>query len=295
MTTVALESNHIPDRKDFLKKINIDVTADAEDNTHAHVNDLIKRLSTEQEVDFTHDEEMRQITDELFEKNPRAFGYVKAYSWKKEERDQLIADLKEHFEMVDSPAPSLKSPMPLEQLFVPAVQEPKPEAPPPPAKKPEKREFKDVNLGLAFIHMQAKAFDITEERIHKLIKQLSHLNAINKDLSSFINAVTRNKESGKADFSADPDMRAVIDRIYEVNPKIFGNEKVYAWSGEKQLDVLLSSLDAEVKTRIAEINQVTMFINVRFDERVQFAENSRKVMDMLIRHCESIISKYHKT
>jgi len=90
-------------------------------------------------------------------------------------------------------------------------------------------------------------------------------------------------------------MQILIDRIFTVNPKIFGNQKNYAWDSEKQIDVLLSGLDAEIKTKIAEINQVTMFINVRFDERVQYSENSRKILDMLIRHCESIISKYHKT
>lgn len=294
MPIVTLDSNHIPDRKDFLKNIASDDTTEVADSTVESVNELIKRLSEKDEPDFTRDEAMRQKIDELFEKNPRAFGYVKSYSWKKEERDQLIAALEEHFEMPAPPAPTLKSSMPLEQLFTPSVQESKPQAPSAPAKKPAKVEFSNANLGLAFVQMQAKAFDLTEERIHKLVKQLSHLNAINKDLSNFINAITRNKESGKADFSNDADMKATIDRLYEVNPKIFGNEKIYAWSGEKQLDVLLSSLDAEVKTKIAEINQVTMFINVRFDERVQTSENARKGVDMDSKSKESIISKYNK-
>ena len=294
MTTVLLDSNHIPDRKDFLKKIDSDDAAEAGDNTMDNANELIKRLNEKEEVDFTRDEEMRQKIDELFEKNPRAFGYVKNYSWKKEERDQLITALEEHFEMPAPPAPTLKSPMPLEQLFTPSVQESKPEAPPAPAKKAVKEGYKDPNLGLAFILMQAKAFDITEERIHKLVKQLSHLNAINKDLSNFINGVTRNKESGKADFTNDADMRATIDRLYEVNPKIFGNEKVYVWNGEKQLDVLLSSLDAEVKTKIAEINQVTMFISVRFDERGQFSQIALKSVDMESKGKESMVAKQSK-
>jgi hypothetical protein len=164
-----------------------------------------------------------------------------------------------------------------------------------PIKKKTSASYRDANLGLAFIAMQTKAYETNESRINVLIAKLAQLNDVNKDLSDLISVLTGCKESGKADFSNDPEMRSVIDRLYEVNPKIFGNQKTYTWNSSNQIDIVLQGLDAEVKTKITEVNQTTMFINVRFDERIQYTENARKVLEMLIRHCESIISKYHKT
>jgi hypothetical protein len=331
--TVTIDSDHILEHNKFMKKIDTTIQQQKEadvDESVEHVNELIDALqktSEEQKADFSRDASMRRKIDHLFEKNPRAFGYEKNYCWgTAEERSEMIVALQEEFN-VASKNQSKKEPMPLEELFMspaasvkeeqedvhldPEVMEALDKLDPELIEElsqngpailekgsPEEKKkwvFKDVNLGYAFINMQMKAFDITEGRIHKLVRQLSHLNEQNKDLSALINGLTRFKESGKADFSNDPEMRAFIDRIYEMNPKIFGNQKAYAWNTEKQIDVLLSSLDSEVKAKVAEINQVTMFVNVRFDERIQYSENPRKVLDMLIRHCESIISKYHKT
>ena len=317
--TVTIDSNHMPDHDRFMKEIDATIKqqSDADiDEVIEIVNELIDALSRireEEKADFSRNEAMRHKIDRLFEKNPRIFGYEKTYSWNtSEEREEFLSALKEQFK-IGSNKPTGKEPIPLDQLLMSSEKQPAvdlspelTEAPSDPdqdllnavadllPEETKKWVFKDVNLGMAFINMQVKAFDITEGRIHKLVKQLSHLNEINKDLSDLINAVTGCKEGGKADFSKDPEMSAIIDRVFEVNPKIFAHQKTYSWNNEKQIDVLLSSLDAEVKTKVAEVNQVTMFINVRFDERVQYSENSRKVLDMLIRHCESIISKYHK-
>jgi hypothetical protein len=325
--TVTIDSNHLLEHDKFMKEVDATIKqqSDADvDEVIEIVNELIDALSRvreEEKADFSRNEAMRHKIDLLFEKNPRLFGYEKTHSWNTpEERAEFLLALKEQFK-IGTKKSTGKEPIPLDQLLMSNAsasekvtdtppEEELAEAPSDPDHIPEelvnavadllpeetkKWVFKDVNLGMAFINMQVKAFDITEGRIHKLVKQLSHLNEINKDLSDLINAVTGCKEGGKADFSKDPEMSAIIDRVFEVNPKIFGHQKTYAWSTEKQIDVLLSSLDAEVKTKVAEVNQVTMFINVRFDERVQYSENSRKVLDMLIRHCESIISKYHKT
>jgi hypothetical protein len=305
--TVTVDSTHAPEHEKFMKKIDATLKKHNEENIVEiieNVNELIDALSTlreDEKADFSHHDDLRQTIDRVFEANPRAFAYEKTYNWDtQKERDELISALKEQFQGARKTSLK-KEPIPLEQLLM-AAPEPEEVEPPPPETEPENPQeetkkwvFKDVNLGYAFIKMNVQAFDITEARIHKLVRQLSHLNEVNKDLSDFINALTRCKESGKADFSKDDEMQVVIDRIFEVNPKIFGGQKMYAWQSEKQIDVLLSAVDGEIKTKIAEINQVTMFINVRFDERVQYSENSRKVLDMLIRHCESIISKYHKT
>lgn len=328
--TVTIDSNHMLEHDRFMKKVDetIKQQSDADiDEVIEIVNELIDALSRvreEEKADFSRNEAMRHKIDRLFEKNPRAFGYEKTYSWNTpEEREEILSALKEQFK-IGSKKSTEKEPIPLDQLLMSNPSAPEKQndtrldpqlaetlnaqeiamADPDqelvnavadlPPEETKKWIFKDVNLGMAFINMQVKAFDITEGRIHKLVKQLSHLNEINKDLSDLINAVTGCKETGKADFSKDPEMSAIIDRVFEINPKIFGHQKAYSWNTEKQIDVLLSSLDAEVKTKVAEVNQVTMFINVRFDERVQYSENSRKVLDMLIRHCESIISKYHK-
>src|SRR5579862_194635 len=296
--------------------------------------DAIENAHVESVIDFSRNEEARHHIDNIHNKSPRVFGHGgKKTVFSKEDGVEFVDALKKEFGLTDSSEEDAK-PSPLETFVSNYVvpekggdtrldeeyaaylnaeeiavadagihkevlykeQQIPPETVTPAEPVDEtKSAYRDQNLGLAFIAMQTKAFDLTEARINKLVDQLAELNAVNKDLSDLLNGLTMCKESGKADFSKDDEMQAIIDRLFGVNPKIFGNQKSYVFNDGKQIDMVLASIDGEIKGKVAEVNQVTMFINVRFDERVQYSENARKVLEMLIRHCESIISKYHKT
>lgn len=333
--TATIDPSHMLDHDMFMKNIDStrlqhseEDIAEIIDIAHEVISEM-QNLPDDKKADFSCHETMRSKLEQLFEAHPRAFGYEKQFCWNtKEERDTFIAALQREFKLTSTSSKAKeKEPIPLEQLFhakpvsssrnqprdaseaenkdhadmsetiygLERSQEHTVKNPAPHTPLEEKKKWKNINLGLAIINMQVQAFDLTEERIKKLIKQLAHLNEINKDLSDFINTLTACKESGKANFNDNPEIQALIDRLFDINPKIFGNQKAYAWDTERQIDVLLSALDAELKTKAAEINQVTMYINVRYDERVQYSEISRKELDMWIRHCESIISKYHKS
>lgn len=157
--------------------------------------------------------------------------------------------------------------------------------------------MRDYNLGFEFVKLLDHSFDITENRIKELLDQFSTLNKELKDLSDLINTLTACKEEGVADFSGDEEMRAIIDRIYAINPRIFSGdtEPRYVWNTEKQIDITLQSLDAEVKAKTAEVNQVTMLINVRYDERTQGTEVAKKGVDMWSNFEKAIIANTRKT
>jgi hypothetical protein len=300
--------------------------------------EVIEAAKTRHETkDLSRIEKTRKNIETLYKARERTFGYKlqELEDYNQDEIDAIIEDLKSHYDIqtekqdISSKAefnPYIpQAPQPASnpaETAAPKPQEPQANSPtgktnPDTAPKPsEKKQYTDVHLGRAFIDMQNRAYEINEVRIKKMIDDLTHLNATNKDLSDLITIFTRHKEKGKADFTGDPETRSLIDRIHKVNPKIFGggnasdkksdsalpglapevkDPQIYVFDNEKQIDIVLAGLDAEVKAKIAEVNQATMMINLRFDERIQYTENARKVLEMLIRHVESIISKYHKT
>ena len=278
--TAALDPKNILSSKTAEEPQAEDVRAAALD-----LKNILSKNKQTDRVDFNQDPDVREKIDLLFDSLPGLFDYQKKYSWDAKESERLIEDLKTHFNLATDPEYP-----PLQQIAAPFFAQDPPEQ----TKKTAKKTPKDVHLGLAFLSMQNRAHEINEAKINVMINQLTRLNAINKDLSDLTCALTACKESGKADFTQDSDLKAIIDRLYEVNPKIFNNQKTYSWNSANQIDVVLSALDAEVKTKISETNQVTMMVHLRFDERIQFNESARETIEMLNRHNESIISKYNK-
>jgi len=146
------------------------------------------------------------------------------------------------------------------------------------------------NLALESLQAQEKAFDFTEHKIGQLIKDLESCNERNRDLQDLIASLTRaRKEKKKADFSEDIAMQNAIDRIHEFAPRVFGTP-VYIFEFE-ELETTLTLLDTSVKDQVSKINEITMYINQAYVDRLQYTENAQKMLDTLMRHNDSIISK----
>lgn len=152
-------------------------------------------------------------------------------------------------------------------------------------------EIGGYNLGLECIKMQARAFDLCESRIHDLLSKLEQQNEVNKHLTHLVTKLTHAKESKKADFTQDPETMQAIDAIHAHNPAIFNDNKTYQWQNEAEIDAALSALDAQIKLHVDEINQTTLLLNMRYEERVQYTESALKTIEICIRHNELILQK----
>ncbi|HEY2811305.1 MAG TPA: hypothetical protein VGJ00_07965 [Rhabdochlamydiaceae bacterium] len=248
----------------------------------------------ESSIDLTGNEELRVDRDTVFDDSPILFDYEKRDRLDSDEVHAFLGALKARYHLENE---SGFADFSSSAKFRPLDPGPASSQPPRAQKMEQKNKKpapKDHNLALAFLHMQKHTHDVKEERINELISQLAEVNEENKDLHDLMSVLTACKEGGKADFSDNPEMKGIIDRLHKLNPKIFANQKTYVWNSSTQIDVTLSALDSEVKMKVSKTNQLLMKIHLGYDERIQFTENARKVLEMLIRHVESIISKFNK-
>ncbi len=159
------------------------------------------------------------------------------------------------------------------------------------------------NLGYEFLRMQDEVFTQVEKNIDVLVSSLSLLNDQNRDLQKLMAALTHAKANKEdADFTENDEMRETIDRICDFSPQIFGSflhrdnmdqkydPKIYAFKLD-DIEGALTILDSTVKDQVSKINETAMYINHRFEIRVEYTESSQKIIDLVIRHTESIIGK----
>jgi len=155
----------------------------------------------------------------------------------------------------------------------------------------------DLNLGLnpalAFMDAQMRAYEYNELRNKNLIGKLTSLNIENEALHDLITSLTQHKEnSKKADFREDPEMRELIDKIHETNPKIFdGMKNKYHWEDEKKIEITLQALDAQVKMQVSKVSETQMYIGQGFQDTVQYTDTALTTLKMLHEHIMSILHR----
>jgi len=118
-----------------------------------------------------------------------------------------------------------------------------------------------INPGLAFIDAQMRAYEYNEKS----------LNIANDALLNLITSLTAQKEiSKKADFRKNDEMRDLIDRVNEINPKIFeGMKDKYFWENEKMIEITLQALGAQVEMQVSKVGETPMYIGQGFQDTVQ--------------------------
>ena len=113
-------------------------------------------------------------------------------------------------------------------------------------------------------------------------------------VSQLSNRLSYCKESGKAVFSNDPEMCAIIDHVRSLDSSIFGISLSYDWDSSTDIDVTLQALDGLTKAKFSDINEKMMYVNKGYDDRLLITEGMQKLVEMSIRHLESLVSKQRK-
>ncbi len=152
-----------------------------------------------------------------------------------------------------------------------------------------------MNIGhhpaVACLQMHSTAFDHCETNIHHLLAKLELQNKTNKDLTHLITKLTHARAAGKADFTQDPETFQAIEAIYKEFPEAFNNHLTFQWKNSNEIDAVLQALDAQVKIHADGINQTTLLLNMRYEERVKYTDCALKTLEICNRFIESILNR----
>jgi hypothetical protein len=173
---------------------------------------------------------------------------------------------------------------------------------------PKAKRSGDYNVTQIYLDLHEKIHEAQEATISKRIETLDQLNAQNGLLHELLCALTlasKNKDpndkskTNEADFTNDHKMREIIEEILTFAPEIFGNCDMQkgehlVWKTEDEVQSALKRIDERVRLQVSEVSRVTMFISKDYEDRIQYTESALKTLEMMIRHIDSIISKYRK-
>ncbi len=151
------------------------------------------------------------------------------------------------------------------------------------------------NLPPAFLSLHDQAYDHAETTIHKLIDEMQVIKSDCDYVAKLSNRLSHCKAAGTVDFSDDPEMRQNIDHVHSLDPSIFGGQLRYDWQSSTDMDITLQALDGLTKAKFSEVNEKMMFVGKGYDDRLLITEGMQKILDMAIRHLESLVSKQRKT
>ena len=157
------------------------------------------------------------------------------------------------------------------------------------------------NVGMEFLNAYAGVCAVSDAKKRDLCNQLAQINAENKDLEILNNILIEaqskmldsNGKIKRIDFTKDPkdaETLAIIDKVKTSHPEL---SIPYDFS-ERTLTSTLTQLQNKVQNQIHRVNETTAFMNLAFDEGILYTETMQKILEMFIRHIESIISKYNR-
>lgn len=173
---------------------------------------------------------------------------------------------------------------------------------------PKSKRGSDYNVTQIYLDLHEGIHEAQEAKIAQRLETLDQLNRQNSLLHELLCALTlasKNKDTSdkskinEADFRNDPKIKAIIEEILTFAPEIFGNcdmEKGehLVWKTEEDVQSALKRIDECVRLKVSEVSRVTMFISKDYEDRIQYTESALKTLEMMIRHIDSIISKYRK-
>jgi hypothetical protein len=185
------------------------------------------------------------------------------------------------------------------------------------------------NMGLEMTNCYMKYFDHREKELNSLINKMSATNIDLKIIADTTNKLSHAKSKGKdLDPNQDEQLKKFIVCVHKRNPAIF-DDKIKGlpegWDSideidaeqsltldqrmeqmlgnidlsrvtidtltEKDIDVILQGLDAETKMSAADLNELMMKINNKYEDRSQMTENARQVVKEAGELNQSILRK----
>lgn len=151
-------------------------------------------------------------------------------------------------------------------------------------------------LGNIFLReLQQPVFQTQEATIRNWIDKLVEFKEINQSLANLVSKLTHAKslkDKKPAADLRDQESMQIIDSVFNINPAIFNNQKTYVWNSVDEIEATLKGLDLQLKTQMELANEATLHLNEAYSKRGKCDEAAMKILEMYIRHIESIIAKY---
>ncbi len=151
------------------------------------------------------------------------------------------------------------------------------------------------NVALEYLKAHGPNETLKNKELHEKIDSLDTIHGRLKTIHNAISALTHEqKEHKKANFSSNAEVRAWIDELYAMNPKIFesGNEKTnadpdarYIFKDEEAIKVVTQALDGETKLLTVESNKILMEVQHKYSDS---ADLVRIIHDGIKAEAESI-------
>lgn len=147
------------------------------------------------------------------------------------------------------------------------------------------------NLALEILKCEIPSYEQTEDKINERIDALEEINRRLDDLRHMQEMLSRAKREKKAiDYREDVNTQLIMDRIYQLDPKVFKELGTSHVISTNQIEGLMGSCEGMIKKLDMAHQQATMYLTQSFTERRSKEEIFAKNVEMEIQSGRTFIN-----
>ncbi len=147
----------------------------------------------------------------------------------------------------------------------------------------------DLKLAEAIFHMHEAAYAHHNRSVEQNVDQIEELNGQIRQLTSFLQAVNQQRDSGRVELNTE-EQRDMVDAARLLVPNAIA-EHTYVWDSKDKIDHLVEGINLEIKSLSGQMQPLSSYMVEAFDQRKTAINECNKLMERLIRHLDDMVRK----